>query len=84
MQLLAALNLQPDDADQDMAAFGEFHRISDQVGQHLSQPARIADETRGQEHVIVDDQVDAARPRPGLQQHGNLVDCTFQIKGFWV
>ena len=80
--LVAILRLDPDHAGQDVAGFSELDRVADEVGQHLPQPPRIADETGGQEHVEVDHQVDALFPRAGLQKHRHLMDRAFQIKGF--
>ena len=80
--LPARIRLDPHHPHQHMPGLGELHRIAQQIGQHLPQPPRIADKTRGQEHVEIDHQIDPLFTRARLQQHHRLVDDPLQIKGF--
>ena len=70
----------PDDADQNMTAQRELHRVADEVGQDLAHPPGVADELGGQEHVVVQQQVQRLLLHLRAHQHQNLVHAGFQIE----
>ena len=68
-------------ADQHMALQREFHGVSNEIGQHLADPPRVADEMGRQEDVVVDQHRQSLVAGGGLQQRDDLVDAAFQVEG---
>ena len=60
---------------------GELDRIAHEVGQDLTQPARVAKVFSWHEQVIVHCNLESFFPRGWRQKRDDVVDAAFQIEG---
>ena len=74
--------LDPDNADGDAAFEREFHRVADQVGQHLPQTRPVANKARRQEQIVIHPQRHALILGRWLKQHDHFVQQAFEIELF--
>ena len=66
--------------DDDVAPFGKFDRIADQVDQHLLQPQRVADKAACARMIHIEDQFDGFLGRLFRQQLTHAVEHRIQIE----